>query len=96
MRIKTYNCFTVLLANNNSKVFKKAEYVIVVAKYELLGLFIGVCSVVFAVACVVCLLECCCLAVLHKLYCAELSITNKVGNLDTCIINIVTIDYSTS
>ena len=71
MRIKTYNCCTVLLANYNAKVFKKAEYVIAVAECELLGPLVGVCGVAFAVAYIVCLLGCCYLAVLYKLYCAE-------------------------
>jgi hypothetical protein len=61
----------VLLANNNAKVFKKAEYPVAVANCELSGLLIGVCNVAYAVACVVYLLGCCCLAVPHKLYCAE-------------------------
>ena len=71
MRIKTYNCYIVLLINYNAKVFKKVEYIIVVTKYKLLGLLIGVCSITFAVAYVVCLLGCYYLAVLYKLYCAE-------------------------
>jgi hypothetical protein len=61
----------VLLANNNAKVFKKAEYPVAVANCELLGLLIGVCNVACAVAYVIYLLGCCCLAVLYKLYCAE-------------------------
>jgi hypothetical protein len=61
----------VLLANDNAKVFKKADYPVAVANCELLGLLIGVCNVACAVACVVYLLGCCCLAVPHKLYCAE-------------------------
>ena len=71
MRIKTYYCRTVLLTNNNTKVFKKVEYVIIITKYKLLGLFIGVCSVVFTVTYVVYLLGCYYLAVLYELYCAE-------------------------
>jgi hypothetical protein len=61
----------VLLANNNAKVFKKAEYPITVANYKLLGLLIGVCNIACAVAYIIYLLACCCLAVLHKLYCIE-------------------------
>jgi hypothetical protein len=61
----------VLLANNNAKVFKKVDYPVTVANYKLLELLIGVCNVACAVACVVYLLECCCLAVPHKLHCAE-------------------------
>jgi hypothetical protein len=61
----------VLLINNNAKVFKKAEYPVVVANCKLLGLLIGVCNVACAVACVVYLLVYYCLAVLHKLYYAE-------------------------
>ena len=71
MRIKTYNCYIVLLINYNAKVFKKAEYVIIVTKYKLLGLLIGVCSVAFTVAYVIYLLGCYYLAVLYKLYYAE-------------------------
>ena len=71
MRIKTYNYYTVLLANYNAKVFKKAEYVIAVAKYKLLELLIGVCSVAFAITYIIYLLGCYCLAVLYKLYYAE-------------------------
>ena len=71
MRIKTHNCRTVLLANYNAKVFKKAEYVIAVAECELSGPLVGVCGVAFAVACVVCLLGCCRSAVPYKLHCAE-------------------------
>ena len=71
MRIKTYYCCTVLLINNNAKVFKKVEYVIIITKYKLLGLFIGVCSIVFTVACVIYLLGYYYLAVLYKFYCAE-------------------------
>jgi hypothetical protein len=61
----------VLLANNNTKVFKKVEYPIAVANYKLLGLLIGVCNVACAIACIIYLLGCCCLAVLYKLYCIE-------------------------
>ena len=69
MRIKTHNCCTVLLANYNAKLFKEAEHVVAVAQCELLGPLVRVCGVAFAaVACVVCLLGCCCSAVLHKLY----------------------------
>ena len=71
MRIKTYNYYIVLLANYNTKVFKKVEYVIAVAKYKLLRLLVGVCGVAFTIACVICLLGCYYLAVLYKLYCAE-------------------------
>jgi hypothetical protein len=71
MRIKTNNCYTVLLANYNAKVFKKAEYVVAVAKRKLSGPLAGVCSVAFAVACVVCLLGCRCSAVSYKLHCVE-------------------------
>jgi hypothetical protein len=42
MRVKTNNSYTVLLANYNAKVFKKAEYVVAVAKRKLLGLLAGV------------------------------------------------------
>jgi hypothetical protein len=42
MRIKTNNSYTVLLVNYNTKVFKKAEYVVAVAKHKLLGLLAGV------------------------------------------------------
>jgi hypothetical protein len=49
MRIKTYNCCIVLLANYNAKVFKKAEYATVVAECELLGPLVGVCGAAFAV-----------------------------------------------
>jgi hypothetical protein len=71
MRIKTNNCCTVLLANYSAKVFKKAEYIVAVTKQKLLGPLAGVCSVAFTIAYVVCLLECCCLAVLYKLYYIE-------------------------
>ena len=71
MRIKTYNCYTVLLINNNAKVFKKAEYVIIITKCKLLGLFIGVYSVIFTVTYIIYLLGCYYLAVLYELYCAE-------------------------
>ena len=71
MRIMTYNCYTVLLINNNAKVFKKAEYVIIITKCKLLGLFIGVCSVIFTIAYIVYLLGYYYLAVLYELYCAE-------------------------
>jgi hypothetical protein len=71
MCIKTNNCYTVLLANYNTKVFKKAEYVVVITKQNPLELIAGVRSVTFAIACVVYLLGCCCLGVLHKLYCTE-------------------------
>jgi hypothetical protein len=42
MRIKTNNSYIVLLINYNAKVFKKAEYVVTVARHKLLGLLIGV------------------------------------------------------
>jgi hypothetical protein len=42
MCVKTNNGYTVLLANYNAKVFKKAEYVVAVAKRKLLGLLAGV------------------------------------------------------
>jgi hypothetical protein len=42
MRVKTNNSCTVLLANYNAKVFKKAEYVIIVTKRKLLGPLAGV------------------------------------------------------
>ena len=71
MRIKTYNYRTVLLINNNAKVFKKAEYVIIITKYKLLGLFIEVYSVVFTITYIIYLLGCYYLAVLYELYCAE-------------------------
>ena len=71
MRIKTYNCYIVLLANYNAKVFKKAEYVIIVAKYKLLGLLVGVYSIAFTITYIICLLGCYYLAILYKLYCAE-------------------------
>jgi hypothetical protein len=32
MHIKTHNYYTVLLANDNAKVFKKAEYAVVVIR----------------------------------------------------------------
>ena len=71
MHIKTYNYYIVLLATYNTKVFKKVEYVIAVAKYKLLGLLIGVYSIAFAITYIICLLGYYCLAVLYKLYCAE-------------------------
>ena len=71
IHIKTYNYYIVLLINYNTKVFKKAEYIITVTKCKLLGLLIGVYSVAFAITCIICLLECYYLAVLYKLYCAE-------------------------
>ena len=71
MRIKTHNCCTVLLANYNAKVFKKVEYIIIVAKYKLLGLLIGVYSVAFAIAYIIYLLGYYYLAILYKLYYAE-------------------------
>jgi hypothetical protein len=71
MCIKTNNYCTVLLTNYNTKVFKKAEYVVIVAKQNPLELLAGMRSVTFAIACVVYLLGCCCLGVLHKLYCTE-------------------------
>ena len=71
MRIKTYYCCTMLLINNSTKVFKKAEYVIIITKYKLLGLFIGVYSVVFTITYIIYLLGYCYLAVLYKLYYAE-------------------------
>ena len=71
IRIKTYNCYTVLLANYNAKVFKKVEYVITVTKCKLLGLLIGVYSVTFTITYIIYLLGCYCLAVLYKLYYAE-------------------------
>jgi hypothetical protein len=42
MRVKTNNSCIVLLINYNAKVFKKAEYVVAVAKHKLLGLLAGV------------------------------------------------------
>jgi hypothetical protein len=42
MRVKTNNSCIVLLTNYNTKVFKKAEYVVVVTKHKLLGLLAGV------------------------------------------------------
>ena len=71
MRIKTYYCCTMLLINNSTKVFKKAEYVIIITKYKLLGLFIGVYSVVFTITYIIYLLGYCYLAVLYKLYYIE-------------------------
>jgi hypothetical protein len=38
MRVKTNNSCIVLLVNYNAKVFKKAEYVVIVTKHKLLGL----------------------------------------------------------
>jgi hypothetical protein len=69
MRIKTNNCCAVLLANHNAKIFKKAEYIVAVAERKLSGPLAGACGV--AVACVVCLLGCCCLAVPYELHCVE-------------------------
>jgi hypothetical protein len=42
MHVETNNSYIVLLANYNTKVFKKAEYVITVTKRKLLGLLAGV------------------------------------------------------
>jgi hypothetical protein len=42
MHIKTNNSCIVLLINYNTKVFKKVEYVVAVARRKLLGLLIGV------------------------------------------------------
>jgi hypothetical protein len=42
MRVKTNNSYTVLLANYNAKVFKKAEYVVAVARRKLSELLAGV------------------------------------------------------
>jgi hypothetical protein len=61
----------VLLVNNNTKVFKKADYPVAVANYKLLELLIGVYNITCTIACVIYLLGCCCLAILHKLYCVE-------------------------
>ena len=69
--VRYVNCYIVLLINNNAKVFKKAEYVIIITKCKLLGLFIGVCSVIFTIAYIVYLLGYYYLAVLYELYCAE-------------------------
>ena len=69
--VRYVNCYIVLLINNNAKVFKKAEYVIIITKCKLLGLFIGVYSVIFTVTYIIYLLGCYYLAVLYELYCAE-------------------------
>jgi hypothetical protein len=42
MRVKTNNSYTVLLVNYNTKVFKKVEYVVAVARRKLLRLLAGV------------------------------------------------------
>jgi len=65
MRIKTYNSCTVLLADYNAKVFKKAKHAVVVAEYKLSGPLARVYSVAFAVSCVVCLFR---LTILYKLH----------------------------
>ena len=71
MRIKTDNCRTVLLADQDTKVFKKAEHLVAVAERNTSGPVAGVRGVAFAVACV-CLLGCCCSDVPQKLhYCTE-------------------------
>ena len=58
MRIKTYYYCTMLLINNNTKVFKKVEYIIIITKYKLLGLFIEVYSIIFTITYVFYLLGC--------------------------------------
>ena len=60
-----------LLANYNTKVFKKVEYIIIVTKCKLLGLLIGVCSITFTITYIIYLLGYYYLAVLYKLYCIE-------------------------
>jgi hypothetical protein len=42
MCVETNNSYIVLLINYNAKVFKKAEYIVAVAKCKLLGLLAGV------------------------------------------------------
>ena len=69
--VRYVNCYRVLLINNNAKVFKKAEYVIIITKYKLLGLFLGVYSIILTITYVIYLLGCYYLAVLYKLYYAE-------------------------
>ena len=60
-----------LLVNYNAKVVKKAEYIIIVTKYKLLGLLIEVYSITFTITYIICLLECYYLAILYKLYYIE-------------------------
>ena len=60
-----------LLINNNAKVFKKAEYIIIITKCKLLELFIGVYSIIFTITYIIYLLGCYYLAVLYKFYYAE-------------------------
>ena len=60
-----------LLINNNAKVFKKAEYIIIITKCKLLELFIGVYSVIFTITYIIYLLGCYYLAILYKLYYIE-------------------------
>jgi hypothetical protein len=71
MCIKTYNYYTVLLINNNTKVFKKVDYPVAVANCKLLELLIGVCNIACTIAYIIYLLGCYCLAVLYKLYYVE-------------------------
>jgi hypothetical protein len=70
MCVKTNNCSTVLLADNNLIVYKIANKVAVVINSKLLSLFAAVCAIVVcAVVVATSLLRSARAAVPHQLYC---------------------------